>query len=298
VPLLPLTLWAFGLISLWMLLAWTIAVRVRNAGVGDVACHSSFALLMIWFATASPSGEPTRLWLFGTMVTAWSVRFAYRVGRHVWLKHPDEDGQYARWREDWGASNDNVEAQLFWFFQGRGVIALLLSSPLLIVALNPARSLHTVEWFAMGLWVVGFLGGTLADAQLERFRAEPGNRNRVCTTGLRRYSRHPVYFCDWIVWNSFALFALGSDIGWMTVYTPVMMLYLLLFVSGIPQREKTLERRFGDEYVTYQRRTSMFIPWRQKSPPRRAGSPRPRAITPPAIGHLSSESSTDQERAS
>jgi steroid 5-alpha reductase family enzyme len=83
----------------------------------------------------------------------------------------------------------------------------------------------------------------------------------ACNLGLWRYSRHPNYFFESVVWWGFFIAALDSPYGPVTVACPLLMLYLLLNVTGIPLTEKhSLESR-GDAYRAYQRTTSRFIPW-------------------------------------
>ena len=79
--------------------------------------------------------------------------------------------------------------------------------------------------------------------------------------GLWRYSRHPNYFFESLVWWGFFIAALDSPYGWLTVICPLLMLHILLNVTGIPLTEKhSLETR-GEAYRQYQRTTSRFIPW-------------------------------------
>jgi steroid 5-alpha reductase family enzyme len=100
---------------------------------------------------------------------------------------------------------------------------------------------------------------------MKRFKADPANRGGVCATGLWRYSRHPNYFFESMVWWGFFLVALGSPMGWMTVACPLLMLYFLLKVTGVELTEAHSLRTRGDAYRRYQRSTSAFIPWFPKN---------------------------------
>ena len=88
----------------------------------------------------------------------------------------------------------------------------------------------------------------------------------MCDAGLWRYSRHPNYFFEWLVWVAFFVFASASPWGWLGVIAPAAMLFLLLRVTGIPLTEEQAVRSKGEAYRRYQQRTSAFIPW----PPRKA----------------------------
>ena len=81
--------------------------------------------------------------------------------------------------------------------------------------------------------------------------------------GLWRYTRHPNYFGDFCVW--WGIFLVAADSGnWWTIFSPLLMSFLLLRVSGVTMLEKDIRsRRPG--YEDYVRRTSSFFPWPPKS---------------------------------
>jgi steroid 5-alpha reductase family enzyme len=111
------------------------------------------------------------------------------------------------------------------------------------------------------LFAVSIAGESHADAQLNAFKIDPANKGKVCERGLWSASRHPNYFFVWLTWVSFALFALPASWGWLGLVAPAAILYLLLFVTGIPLTEEQSIRSRGDAYRDYQRRVSSFVPW-------------------------------------
>ena len=141
----------------------------------------------------------------------------------------------------------------------------MLAAPLLAACLNPAPAIHPLEWAGLVLWAVTLAGEAVADRQLEVFRRDPASRGRTCRSGLWRYSRHPNYFFEWLVWVAYFVFALASPWGWATVYCPALMLYFLFRVTGIPATEEQAVRSRGDDYRDYQRTTSAFVPWFPKA---------------------------------
>jgi steroid 5-alpha reductase family enzyme len=113
------------------------------------------------------------------------------------------------------------------------------------------------------LFAIGFAFETIGDYQLERFKSRPANRGRVLDTGLWRYTRHPNYFGDALLWWGVYLIAASAPGGWLTLASPLLMTFLLLRVSGVTLLERGLvESKPG--YADYIARTSSFIPW----PPR------------------------------
>lgn len=156
---------------------------------------------------------------------------------------------------------------MFFFFQTQAIAAVLFTIPALIASVNPAPELSWIELAAVGVWVIGGVGESMADRQLERFKSDPANRGRTCQIGLWRLSRHPNYFFEWVIWVGYALFATASPWGWIAWLCPAAMLYLLLNVTGIPMTEAHALRSRGEEYRRYQETTSAFVPWfpRQKA---------------------------------
>jgi steroid 5-alpha reductase family enzyme len=255
-----LVLAAAVLLGLVMAAVWVVAVRIRNAGIVDVAWSANFTLLAVLYATLGAGFLPRRL-LIGGMTIAWSLRLASYLYRRVMGAHPVEDGRYLRLREQWGRG---ANRRFFWFFQLQAALNLLLAAPLLVACLNPAPAIHPLEWAGLALWAVALVGEAVADRQLEAFRRDPASRGRTCRSGLWRYSRHPNYFFEWLVWVAYFVFALASPLGWATVFCPALMLYFLFRVTGIPATEEQALRSRGEDYREYQRTTSVFVPW----PPR------------------------------
>ena len=114
---------------------------------------------------------------------------------------------------------------------------------------------------ARALFLIGLIGESTADAQLAAFKRNPANKGGVCDAGLWRYSRHPNYFFEWLIWIAYAVFALASPYGWIALAMPVLMLHFLINVTGLKATEEQALRTKGERYRLYQARTSGFIPW-------------------------------------
>jgi steroid 5-alpha reductase family enzyme len=186
----------------------------------------------------------------------WSLRLGLYVLIRVLRLHPREDARYRTLREQWPGPG-----RFLLFFELQALIAVVFSLPFLLAAVNPRPQLGTSEWLGLALALCATAGEALADLQAQRFKRDPANRSAVVDVGLWRYSRHPNYFFESLVWWGFFIAAFDSQYGPITVVCPLLMLYLLLNVTGIPLTEKhSLESR-GEAYRDYQRRTSRFIPW-------------------------------------
>ena len=226
-----------------------------------------------WTYDAKLDAHPEWSWprsaLLAAIVVAWSLRLGGHLFVRVKSHHPVEDVRYAELRREWGAATDR---KMFGFFLLQGALQVVLSLPMLLAFLNPARhgwvaGLGHFELAGLGLWAAGWIGESIADAQLARFRKDPAQRGRVCQTGLWYYSRHPNYFFEWMIWVGYAVFALGSPWGWLGLLSPLLMWHFLVNVTGIPMTEALSVKSKGDAYRDYQQTTSPFIPWRKRARP-------------------------------
>lgn len=239
---------------------WAIQTRTKDAGVVDVGWSGSLGLAAI-FCAATGAGDDGRRVLVAVMGGVWGLRLAYHLLTDRVLRssgtHTHEDGRYLELRRKFGS---RINAFLFWFFQAQAVSVALLAAPFALAA-SDAGPLGWVDYAAAALWVVGLVGESIADHQLKVFKREPGSKGKTCRAGLWRYSRHPNYFFEWLMWCSFAVLALGASWGGLALLAPLTILILVTKVTGIPPTEKRSILSRGDDYRRYQQETSAFFPW-------------------------------------
>lgn len=255
---LALLAWLLGAVI--MLVAWGWYRRRRNAGIVDVAWSISVPAMTVLYA-ALGTGQPWRRWLLAGMFCVWGGRLATYLLRDRVIGR-DEDARYTALR---AGQSPAVAFDFFLFFQAQAVAATMLSLPALIASFNATPQLARLEAAAVLLWATALIGEGIADRQLERFKAQPTSHGRTCREGLWRYSRHPNYFFEWMVWVAYALFALPSPWGAAALTCPAVMLFLLFRVTGIPATEAQAIRSKGDDYRRYQETTSVFVPWFPRS---------------------------------
>lgn len=253
-----LLIWAGCLTGGFVL--WTVSVARRDVGLIDIFWGPGFVAAAVIAWLHAEASSPWQL-LVLAMVAVWGLRLAAHIAWRGWGH--GEDRRYAAMRQRRGESF--WWQSLFTVFGLQATLVALLCTPLVLVQLRPVVQ---PIWCIAGcaVWMVGFFFEAVADAQLLAFQRDPASRGRVLDTGLWRYSRHPNYFGEALLWWGFGLCALGVPGGAWTLYAPLVMTLLLLRVSGVPLLEAGMaSRRPG--YRAYVERTSSFLP----RPPRKTG---------------------------
>ena len=258
---LPLVIAGTALAMAMMVVVWFFAKRMDNAGIVDIWWSFGFTPVALFYGIFG-SGHMIRNGLIAAMVCAWSLRLGMHLYKRVMSHHPEEDPRYAALRKQYPK---RTWLMFFGFFQLQGLLIGLLSLPIAFACANPSPGIGFFEVAGVLLWLVAIGGESIADMQLALFKAQPASKGRVCDFGLWKYSRHPNYFFEWLVWIAYFVFALGSPWAWVGLASPLLMLFFLTRMTGIPPAEARALASRGDAYRDYQRRTSAFIPWFPKS---------------------------------
>ncbi len=240
--------------GLWFM----IALKLRRNDVADIAWGADFIVLALagQFTVAAVS---IRGLLVLALLTAWGLRLSLHIGLRN--RGKPEDPRYREWREEWGA-HASVRA-FFQVFLLQGFLAVVILLPATYILAHRSSDFTWIDALGAAVWLVGFGFEVVGDLQLARFKNDPGNRGRVITSGLWKYTRHPNYFGEVTLWWGLWLMACSIPGGWRTVLGPATITWLILFVSGIPLLEKKYEGIV--EFKEYRGRTSAFFPF----PPRR-----------------------------
>lgn len=233
-------------------LLWLYSLRINDVSIVD-AFWSLMFLVSAGVYTWLVDESGPRAVIVLVLVAAWALRLA---GYIAWRNHGEpEDYRYQEIRKN-NQPGFRVKS-LYIVFGLQAFLAWLISLPLL-AAVSGQPAVGFLDALALGFWVTGFVFESVGDWQLARFKANPDNEGKVLDSGLWRYTRHPNYFGNFMMWWGFYLFALAAG-GWWTVISPVLMSFLLLKVSGVALLEKDIgERR--PKYAEYVRRTNAFFP--------------------------------------
>lgn len=244
-------------VVVWMLLFWLASIPLQNVAVVDIAWGLGFVIVAVIAAVVCP-GDGVNRWLLPVLVGLWGCRLS---GYLAWRNHgKPEDKRYQAMRQYRGTSF--VWSSLFIVFGLQAVILWVVSLPVQVGILHAVSDWQLLHFIGIGLWLVGVVFETVGDWQLARFLSDPHSMGKVMDRGLWRYTRHPNYFGDFLVWWGFYCIALAGNaqLVWWTVAGPLLMSFFLMRVSGVPLLEAGLkETRPG--YADYVRRTSGFFPW-------------------------------------
>ena len=242
-----------GTILVAMLGLWLLSLKLRDASIADVAWGPLFVLIALIGALWGEGWQGRRI-LVLALVALWGLRLGWHIFRRN--RGRGEDPRYARWREEHGDSWR--WRSLFQVFLLQGLVLWLISLPIQLVMTVPGPD-RFVVWDAVGelVWAFGFLFEAIADAQLKAFKRDP-KRSGVLDTGLWAFTRHPNYFGEAVLWWGIWLVAVAVPWGWATVVSPILITWLLRYVSGVPLAEARMEGREG--WRGYARRTPVFVP--------------------------------------
>ena len=237
---------------------FAIAATRRTDVVTDLSYSLSFAVLAIVLPFLG-AHEPIQL-VASLLVLAWAARLGVYLFRRILRIKVDH-------RFD-GMRDSPLRFARFWLLQAISVAVILLPASYLL-GRDTAPGVGLWALAGATAWAVGLVIESVADAQKSAFKARDENRGRFISSGLWRYSRHPNYFGEMLVWWGLFVYAVPflDGAAFAVVIGPLFITLLLLFVSGIPLLERSADEKYGDDpaYREYKRATSILVPL----PPRR-----------------------------
>lgn len=246
--------WPWGL-TLIGLLTWMYSD-------GDAVRVALVSLAYIFAGTRMGFGA-LKMWRMG-MLKREFPRYEYQKRR--WLKA--------------GKTNTALVMQIEAILQGLAN-ASFLALPAFVIATNPESSISVFEIVGILVWLGAFVMESVADMQKLAFlkaKKKAGEKNKVCNVGLWKYSRHPNYFAEWMVWNGLIIASIPS---WLALYPQetltvgTLLIWLLLgaallfvakvmystlvyYTGAVPAEFYSLQKR--PEYKAYQQTTNIFFP--------------------------------------
>lgn len=231
-------------------------IKKRN-DVADIFWGIGF-IAVAWISFIFAQSFNLRGLIVNLLVTIWGLRLALHIGLRN--RGKGEDFRYKAWRESWGKTF--YWRSYFQVFILQGLFLFLIS--LLIIFVNTrVAEFSLFDVLGLIIWLIGFLFEAIGDYQLLQFTKNPANKGKIIQTGLWKFTRHPNYFGEVVLWWGIFCFALSLPFGFLTIISPLTITFLILYVSGIPMLEKKYEN--NPEFAAYKKRTSAFFPMLPKS---------------------------------
>ncbi len=237
-----------------------VAQKKKDNSIIDIAYGLSFVLVawILAILKINLTTLPLHSAVLLLLITIWGSRLSYRIYQKN--KEKPEDFRYKTWRETW-----MKKGKLYYFLRAylqifilQGIIISLVLLPFTLTIDN-SFTRSSMLLFGVLVWIVGFCFEAVGDYQLDRFiTSKSEHKGTIMKTGLWKYTRHPNYFGESTMWFGIAFIALSSGASLYVLLSPLLITFLLLFVSGIPMIEKRWQGL--PEWEVYKKKTSAFIP--------------------------------------
>lgn len=227
------------------------SIKKRN-DIADVLWGLGFVLIALIGVIMNPTISTAIVFL---LVFVWGMRLASHIGQRF-IKKEKEDFRYANWRKNWGKQ---------WLIRGwlkvfmlQGLSMLIVAFPIILISNIEKNSWNILNTIGLLIWIFGFCFEAVGDKQLKQFVSNPDNKGRIMQSGLWRYTRHPNYFGEVVLWWGLWLITFGIDYFWFGMIGPLAISFFILKVSGVPM----LEKKYKDnpEFQEYAKRTNKFFP--------------------------------------
>jgi len=243
-------------IFIYMTLLYSLSLILKRTDIVDIGWGLGF-ILIAFVSLFSQEYLTDRIILVSFLVLIWGIRLSLHIFSRN--KGKDEDYRYKQFKKDWGKLF--YIRSYFQIFLLQGVLMILVSSPVILIASSYYTPLGILDYIGLGIWVVGFLIETLSDIQLNYFielKKSGKIKKKFADIGLWKYSRHPNYFGEILQWGAISTIAYSIPMGYLGLIGPATITYLIIFVSGIPLLEKKFEKH--SKWSDYVARTNKLIP--------------------------------------
>lgn len=266
--MLIIILYTILILYLYILIAYIVGTIKKNWGLMDIFYGPAYfvvAFTSLYLTFQTIGIISIRQIIVAFLVLFWSIRLATYV--YIRNRGKPEDKRYAFMRKRWKEKGKNIYFKsLINIYLFQGLVILIVVFPVLWVNVNenpPIKDLFDFSavtlWIGVIIWLIGFLFESIGDYQLYRFLHDPNRTKRVMDEGLWKYTQHPNYFGEVTQWWGLYIIALGIPWGFITIFGPIYITFMIIKVSGVRLLNKM--HKGDDEYTAYRKRTSAFFPW-------------------------------------
>lgn len=240
-------------VAVFMIIVFTIAQFIKNNSIVDIGWGIGFILiaLVLIFSKAESDSKSMAL---TAIVLIWGLRLAFHIFNRA--RGKGEDFRYAQWRKEWG-EKAAIKA-FFKVFLLQGLIMLVVALPIMVVFNSSSNQLNVFSFTGLIIFAFGFLFESIGDLQMYCFKRKPENKGKIITSGLWKFTRHPNYFGEAVLWWGISIFTIGSDLFLISFISPLVLNLLLIYISGIPLLEKKYEG--NKDWEAYKKITPALVP--------------------------------------
>lgn len=244
---------AMLMIFVYMSSVFLLALILKDNSIVDIFWGIGFILLTILSLWKSDSFDAKKI-IVGMMILIWGLRLSI----HIFLRNKGhgEDFRYANWRRTW---KNFVLRSFLQVFMLQGFFMLVIVWPVLHINHGSSVEFGMIDIFGILIFLTGFIFEVVGDFQMKAFKKDPANSGKIITTGLWKYTRHPNYFGEALLWWGIWLMAVPVIDGIYTILSPLVITWLLRYISGVPMLEKKYEGRA--DWEEYKARTPVFVPF-------------------------------------
>jgi steroid 5-alpha reductase family enzyme len=226
---------------------------LKNNSIVDIGWGPGFIVvaLVLFFYTGRSS-------LFNIIILISVVAWALRLSIHIFRRNlgKPEDFRYANWRKEWGKKEPLIAFFKVYMLQGAAMLIISLS---LIFSFSVLKTeLSFINYIGVFIFLFGFIFETTGDYQLYRFKQKEENKGKIIQSGLWKYTRHPNYFGEAVVWWGIYFMSFGHGFEYIAILSPVTISLLLRFGSGVPMLEEKYRER--EDFQKYAAKTPVFVP--------------------------------------
>ncbi|MDD3452715.1 MAG: DUF1295 domain-containing protein [Bacilli bacterium] len=245
------------IIFVYMNILYIIARMKKNNSIVDIGWGIGFIILALISLLNNINLKyfPFRQILPNILIILWGGRLAYYIFKRNFNK--EEDYRYQQMRINWG-KYVNIKSY-FYIFMLQGILMYIICLPIIINNISYVDNIYITDILGIIIWIIGYLFEVVGDYQLRKFIKNKNNSGKIMKDGLWKYTRHPNYFGEATMWFGIYFLTIHSKIGIYGIFSPLLITFLLLFVSGVPLLEKKYANNL--EFIEYKKRTSIFIPW-------------------------------------
>ena len=217
---------------------------------GTISYVSS--VLFIFFKSNTVESINFGSLVLSTFIIIWSLR----LGTFLFLRIK-KAGKDRRFNE--------IKKSFSWFFMAFSTSGMWVTICSICALTGIANGIifSTTTIIGIIIFIIGFTIEIIADLQKTKFRANVDNKDKFISIGLWKYSRHPNYLGEIILWLGISLISFSSLEGfqYVTLISPIFTYLLLVNVSGINLLEKSGDKRWGmlESYKKYKEKTQRLI---------------------------------------